>query len=241
VWSSGLGLDIVTLKSELMNVFGQQANSLYIGLSLFTQLVGGSAVNDQVDSLYQTIILVICSLAIIWAVRRVQEKPKTPPNLRQAFYSSTYPLIPFLGVLFVMFVQLLPISLASALYLQVIVNGLAVTMREQIVWTLLIAVLSFISYYLISSSVFALYIVSLPNMAPIKSLKAASQLVKRRRLQVAVKFLWLGVILFVVFAGVTVPLILVAPKFAQIVFLVMGLGVLPLAHSYIYNLYRSLL
>ena len=88
-----------------------------------------------------------------------------------------YPLIPFILVLLVCCLQLLPLIIGSSLYSLVVSNGIAVQPIEKFVWALLFASLALLSLYMITSSLFALYISTLPDMTPMKALRSARELV----------------------------------------------------------------
>src|SRR5690606_28518012 len=118
----------------------------------------------------QMLLLLIASLAIIWALRKTHGDVKV--RARDAFYQGMYPLIPFILVLLVIGLQLLPLLLGSSLYSLVTTNGIAVHAIEQTAWLLLFGGLSLLSLYMLSSSLFALYIVTLPNMTPMKALRS---------------------------------------------------------------------
>jgi len=137
--------------------------------------------------------------------------------------------------------QLVPLGVGSALYSTVINNGIAVTVVEKIIWGLLFFVLAVLSLYMLSSSLFALYIVTLPDMTPFKALRSARELVRYRRWTVLRKIIFLPLGLLLLAAIVVVPVIIFITPAAQWVFFVCTMAGLALVHSYMYNLYRELL
>ncbi len=94
---------------------------------------------------------------------------------------------------------------------------------------------------MISSSIFALYIVTLPDMTPLKALRSARELVKGRRWAVILRLLSLPVILLIVAAIIMVPIIIVLTPVAQWVFFLLTMFTLVAVHAYMYTLYRELL
>jgi len=94
---------------------------------------------------------------------------------------------------------------------------------------------------LISASIFALYIVALPEMTPIKALRSASALVKNRRWSVMRKLLWIPLVFSVLAAVIMLPIIVVAAPLAPWVYFVLSILALLALHSYLYTLYRELL
>lgn len=238
----GLGnaVNINELKLNLDQAFGGNLNALTSSLAIFGLLLASSGnAPSEAASIYQGNLLLIMSLALIWALR--EARAKSVVRIRDAFYLSTYPLIPFLLVLMVIGLQLLPFMLGGAMYGAVVNGGIAYTGVEKAFWLLLFGLLAVLSLYMITSSVFALYIVTLPDMTPLKALRSARELVLHRRLLIVRKLLGLPLILLLLSAVVVVPFIIWLPILAQWVLLTMGLVNLLITHSYLYTLYRELL
>jgi hypothetical protein len=94
---------------------------------------------------------------------------------------------------------------------------------------------------MLSSSLFALYIVTLPDMTPLTALRSARQLVRYRRWTVLRKIFWLPVALLILAAVIMVPIIIWLTAIAQWVFFLLTMFSLVATHAYMYNLYRELL
>lgn len=105
----------------------------------------------------------------------------------------------------------------------------------------LAVLLGLLSLYMISSSIFALFIASLPNMTPVRALRSARQLVLHRRWEVLRKLIALPIVLLIILGLVVIPIIAVVPILAEAVFFVASVIILPFALAYIYELYRSML
>ncbi len=118
------GLHVQEFKNSLGEVFHGRLGSLAVGVTVFGSLLGttSSAPNDQAGS-YQSILLVIVSLAVIWALRQRLAGEKI--TARDAFYKGMRPLIPYLIVMFIIVLQLMPLFLAVFLYQPVFSGGLA--------------------------------------------------------------------------------------------------------------------
>jgi hypothetical protein len=238
----GLGgsLNLAELKTTLRAGFGGQFASLTTGLALFSYLIGSAGSSTSAaGGVYQTLLVIIMSLAIIWALRQVMAEAKV--RIRDAFYKGMYPLIPFTLVLLVIGLQLLPLLVGSWLYSTVVTNGIAVNTPEKLMWALLFFLLALLSLYMLCSSLFALYIVTLPDMTPLKALRSARQLVLHRRWTVLRKILFLPVAILVLAAVIMVPLIIFLTPLAEWVFFLLTMFVLVVIHGYMYTLYRELL
>lgn len=234
------GTDVSSLKHSLSQAFTGQLGSLVSALGVFVALVGSSGNgSSQTAGAYQLSLGIITSLAVIWALRQVLAGATV--RIRDTYYRGMYPLVPFILVLLVIGLQLLPLLIGSTLYNLVISNGIAVNLIEKLAWLLLFVLLAAWSLYMISSSLFALYIVTLPDMTPRKALRSARELVRTRRWTVLRKILCLPIILLIVAAGIMVPIIIVLTPLAQWIFFLLTMFALVAIHAYMYTLYRELL
>jgi hypothetical protein len=232
--------DIGSLKSQLSQVFTGHFGSLISGLSIFAVLVSSAGNgSSQTAGAYQLFLGLITSLAVIWALR--QALSGTNVRIRDAYYRGMYPLIPFMLVLLVVILQLLPLVIGGGIYGIVLSSGIAVYTSEKLIFLLLFILLGLLSFYLITSSLFALYIVTLPDMTPIKALRTARQLVRHRRWTVLRKIICLPIILLIVAAIIMVPIIVVATALAQWIFFILTMFAVAAVHTYMYTLYRELL
>jgi hypothetical protein len=228
-------VDVTKLQTLLSS--GRFAGSL----GAFTLLVGSAtSSNSQVAGVYRSFLVIVASLAIIWALRQVMAgAPKI--RIRDAYYQGMYPLVPLLLVTLTIGLQLLPLVLGAGLYSLVVSNGIAASMVEYILWGLLALVSAAVSFYMVISSVFALYIVALPDMTPMRALRSARSLVRYRRWIVLRTLLFLPLILCIIALLLVLPVILTATVAAPFVLFFIGMLFLPIVHAYLYSLYRELL
>jgi len=232
--------EIDALKNSLSNVAHGNFGSIFSGLSIFIVLLGSAGNGtSQTAGAYQLFLAIITSLAVIWALRQLINNKKI--RIRDTFYLGMAPLIPFILVLIVIALELLPLLIGSLLYSIVLSNSIVIGWIEQVIALIVFLLLASLTIYWILGSMFALYIVTLPNMSPIKALKSANKLVKKRRLLILRKLLFLPFILIVAAAIIMLPIVIIISGVAQWVFFILTMFVLIIIHSYIYNLYRELL
>lgn len=239
----GLGVgssNVPQLKQTLQGLFRGTGGQLTTGFTLFGLLLGqsGSASSD-VAGAYQSILLIVVSLVLIWALRQTMAGSKV--GIKESFYKGLYPLVPFLLVLIVIGLQFIPLFLGSFLYSTVFGLGLAVTPPEKVIWILIFVLLALLTLYMITSSIFALYIVTLPDVKPMQALRSARELIRHRRWTIARKVLFLPVSLLVLAAVIMVPVIIFITPASEWVFFLLSMFVLAIIHSYMYHLYRELL
>jgi len=214
-------------------------SSLAASTSVFVALLGSSGSVASGAALYQFFFALLFTLAIIWVLRQLYAGHAV--RIRDGFYKGMTPLVQYVLVLLVVVLQLVPFIIGSIIYGSVTSNGIASTPLEQLLWLLAFLALTVASVYMVASSLFALYIVTLPDTTPLQALRAARQLVRGRRWTVVRKLVFLPVMLFVFLGVVMVPLLLFAAALAPWVFFALSGLLLPVVHSYMYAFYRELL
>ena len=233
-------VDIEGVKESLSSIVGDGSSGLATGFTAFGLLLDASTKGSgEVAQVYQTFLLIIASLALIWLYRQQQAGNKV--TMKMAFYRGMYPLVPFTLVLLVISLQMIPALIGNFLYTTVISNDLVVGGLEQTAWLLFFASTVILSLYMISSSSMALYIVTLPEMTPMIALRQARELVRYRRFSVILRCIAIILIIFALLFLIVLPVIFIAPTMAEWMFFVLTVLGIPLVHGYMFSLYRELL
>jgi hypothetical protein len=232
----------LSVVKESLNNFGAGGVRTHLanGVSLYAYLLGSSGTSvAPTAGAYQFILSIIFSLATIWGLRQIYAKRVI--RIRETFYYGMYPFITFFLVLLMVVVHLLPFALGSILYGIISANGIATTPVEAMSFLFVFLILAMISIYLLASSIFALYIVTLPEVTPMAALRSARDLVTHRRWTIMRKVIFLPLALLVLGGIVLLPVVLWATVLAPWIFTAVAAVLLVLTHSYMYALYRSLL
>lgn len=228
------------LKAQLGQALPGPAGSAAVGFLVYVNLIGSSSGSTSNSSAaYQLFLTLIGSLAIIWALR--QSIAGATVRIRDAFYQGMYPLVPFLLTILLIGVQLIPLVVGAVLFATVISKGIAVLLLEKVLWGLLFVALAVVSLYMLSSTLIALYIVTLPAMTPLKAVRSARELVRGRRWTIMRKVLFLPCLFLLVSLIIMLPVIAWAAPVATYVFFLLSSLALPALHFYMYGLYRELL
>ncbi|HSW98487.1 MAG TPA: hypothetical protein VLF71_01480 [Candidatus Saccharimonadales bacterium] len=232
--------NITTLQKAASQVPGGFFGRLGDGVSLVATLIGsgGNSVAPT-SGPYQLMMAVVASLALIWFLREAFAGHQF--SFRDGFYKGMAPLMTFLLTGLVVLAHLLPLAAGAAIYSIVVANAIASGPFLQLVFMTLFLVLAAISLYLVSSSLFAMYIVTLPGMTPWAATRTARDLVAHRRFTIIRKLLFLPFLLLLVCIVVLLPFVLWIPVAAAWVFTVLAALLLVFAHSYLYTLYRALI
>jgi len=226
-----------SIKSDLNAAGG---HGLWHAAGGFSSLVGSAgSSNNPTASVLQSMLFVIESLVIIWALRHLLSGQ--PISVKLAYYRSMAPLIPFLLVLAVIIIQLSPLSLGGVILAAVSTSVLTSTAAATTITTILFLLLAAWSIYMVSASIFAAYIVTLPDMSPRPALRSAKDLVRYRRWTVIRKVFFLPVLIMAAMGIIIVPLILYAQAIVPAVFFILSMLTILFVHTYLYSLYRELI
>lgn len=236
------------VRDALLTAADGVSGALVTSLTLTTYVASttGQAGTDQ-GSVYQFILIIIASLAVIWALRRVENLRSSKLHasekvrIRDAYYKGMTPLVPFMLILVVILLEFIPLLVGSWLYSVVIQGGIAVTLIEQLLWGLFLSVFAVLTIYLVLSSLFALIIVTLPDMTPMQALRSSRGLVLHRRWELIRKFLFLAVVTTFALLAVMMPIAFWLPAIAPWVLYALFTALLAVTLGYLYVIYRELL
>lgn len=232
-------LDIAEVKDGLAELFAGDWSELIGGVSIFAYLIGTATVSvSQAAGVYQFLLLLISSLATIWILRQTFTDKKF--RFRDAYYKGMHPLIPFLLVLTAVTLQTIPVLLGTYLY-SFAGRGGQLMPIELAVWSFSLLSLATLTLYMLSSSLFALYIACLPDVTPMQALRSARSLVRFRRWTVMRRLLFLPFFILLSGAAIMMPIIIFVTPAAVWVFFVLTMVTIPVAHAYMYSLYRELI
>lgn len=240
VYGAAGTLGLTELRDTLLQSFNGDGGKIATSLNLFGYLIGtGTAAPDDISAMYQTIILIIFSMILIWTIRKRMANIEV--TLRDCLYRSTTQLIPFLIVLTVIALQFVPLIIGTFLFNTIRISQFELSAFEVFGAGFILFGFSLISFYMLSSSVFALYIVTLPGTLPMQALRTARKLVRHRRWIIARRVLMLPIILVTAAAVLFLPLLLWITGIAEGVYFAAMVFTTYVTHYYFYNLYRSLL
>lgn len=233
-------VDVSELKQSLSDLFGVDYTPLITGFTIFGLLTESTLqAPSETAQIYQSFLLVFASLSIIWLYRQQQAGNKV--SMKMAFYRGMYPFVPFVLVLTVIGLQMLPGIIGNFVYLAVVEGGFAVNAAEQFVWLLLYISMLLLSLYMVSGSFIALYVVTLPDMTPMSALAETRALVRFRRSALLGRALALFLVIVMFFVVLILPIIFFAPALADWIFFISTVLAIPFVHGYVFSLYRELL
>jgi hypothetical protein len=220
------------------------------GLLYATALTGGLSQSlTDVQQVYAGVITLLTWLTSVWLLRNIMAGHKV--KVRDGLYSAGAPILPTFMVTLLIIVQLLPLALALIGYSAASSTGLLAGGVEAMLFWIAAGLLAMLSLYWITSTVFALVIVTLPGMYPYQAIKTAGDLMVGRRLRILLRLLWAAFTVSIAWAVVMVPTILFDTWLKNIWSAVSWLPIVPVTllglsaltviwvSSYVYLLYRK--
>ena len=242
VYGFGQQLDLPKLKTDIAASSGAGlAGHLNSGLRLLAELFeGGTQVVSQQSGLYSFSLLLIMSLATIWLIRALRDKPKQLKT-RDAYYFGPSQLVPFILSLLVIAIQLLPMFIANQVAGSLQANDVLLTGAEQALVVTVVLLFNVLSLYLLVGSIFSLIIVSLPGARPWQAVQSSFNITRYRRHLVVLHLLALLVIGLIVTIIFMLPFLILATAIAEYAFYLLYVFLFMFAHVYLYGLYRELI
>lgn len=231
--------------------FGDVIPTLAIFWEVFTGQIAGAASGSAGSSqqIIGGLLGLFTWLSTIWLLRGVMAGKK--PKMRDGVYSSGGPVVALFVLVVIILIQLLPAALAIILYGAADTSGLLSQTAVLMLFGGGAVLLITLSLYWATSTFFAMIIVALPGMYPMRALKLAGDLVVGRRIRVLLRLLWLIVLLVVVWAAVLIPIILIDSALKSSIPALSWLPLVPISAlflmtfsiiisaSYIYIFYRK--
>lgn len=221
--------------------------TVQFGILLTAAATGGlNTTLSETQRVYFFFFYLLIWLATIWLLRH--RMADAAVKVRDGFYNAGAPIITSLAVFFVAMVQLLPMTLGIIVYSAASSSGILNSGLETGVVGLGAFLLTVLSLYWVSSTFFALIVVTNPGTYPIMAIRAANRIVAGQRFKLVLRLVWLAFLLALLWAIVLVPAVMLDSWLAQswlpvVVFsiqLLMAFSVI-FASCYIYLLYRKMI
>ncbi|MEI6054191.1 MAG: hypothetical protein WCQ49_02355 [Candidatus Saccharibacteria bacterium] len=247
IYSSLVDTIKTTSTDTITGFWGEIGKAGLLFVSTATGGLNGSL--SDVEQVFSIIIILMVWMSSIWLLRNILAGHKV--KLRDGLYNSSAPIISTFVVVLLLMIQLLPLAVAIIGYSAASSTGLLKSGVESMLFWFAAGSLSLISLYFITSTIFALIIVTLPGIYPFKAIEIAGDLVIGRRLRILLRLLWLAATVVIFWAITVIPLILFDGWIKVIFAAINWLPIIPVyilllspltiiwVSSYIYLLYRK--
>ena len=240
-----------TLQETGNEVFAGNLSELgKAGLVFFS--IAGSGLNTaptESQQIFTIILALLIWLTTVWLLRTLLAGNKA--KMRDGLYNAGTPIIGTFFVGIVLVLQLIPVGIAMIGYSAADSTGLLSSGVAAMLFWAAALLLAILSLYLVTSTFFALIIVTLPGMYPGRALRTAGDMVIGRRLRILLRVLWMFGCIAVAWAIILIPFILIDSGLKQLLPVIEGLPIIPIvllilgvlsfiwSASYVYLLYRK--
>lgn len=206
---------------------------------------------SESQQIFSVLIFIIIWLVVVWILRNQIANNKF--RLRDALYNSCGPLVSTVVVVLIAFMQLMPVALAVIGFNAATSTGFLDTPFYAIIFWIVAGSLGLLSLYLITSTVIALIVSTIPGMYPFQAIRTAGDLVISRRLMVLKRLVWSLLVLVVFWIIIMIPIILLNEWLKVAFDILEGLPIVPFFllvtscasviffASYVYLFYRKLI
>jgi len=236
-----------TGSEVLVGVWGKIGGA---GLLMVSAMTGGmSSGLSDVQQIYAGLITLLTWLTSVWLLRNILAGHKV--KLRDGIYGAGSPIVSTFLVALILLVQLLPLALAIIGFGAASISGLLSNGVEAMLFWIAAGLLASLSIYLVTGTLFALVIITLPGMYPMQAIKASGDLVIGRRIRILLRLVWMALIELIAWALIMIPLILLdnwlsavwpvigSVPVTPVVLLLLSALTIVWTSSYIYLLYRK--
>lgn len=210
---------------------------------------GLNASLTEAQQIYAVILVLLIWLTTVWLLRNRLAGHKV--SLRDGLYNAGTPIVSTALVFGLIIIQLIPVGLAALGYSLANNAGLLAGGFGAMFFWIAACLLGVLSLFWITSTLFAMIIVTIPGMYPLKAVKNAGDLVLGRRIKILLRWLWMVLSILVIWTVILIPTILVetwlrsiwpaisAVPLVPVVILIISTYTAIWTASYIYLLYRK--
>lgn len=216
-------------------------------LSIVT--AGTSTEISESQMIFSVLVILMVWLVSVWLLRNLMAGHKV--KLRDGIYNSGAPIFSTLLITLLIAIQLLPVGLAVIGYNAALTSGVLDGGATAMLFWIAASLLGVLSLYWITSSLFAMIIVTIPGMYPYQAVKTAGDLVLGRRVKILLRWLWMALVIAVTWVLVLLPFIFLDMGLKNLWPAIEWLPILPIVililsafsivwiSTYVYLLYRK--
>lgn len=169
----------------------------------------GALNNNLSDAqyIYVSILFVLGMLTIVWLLRHQLAGKKL--TLRDGLYSAAAPIMAEYVLLIIGIIQLIPAALVLLFYVSATTGGLLNGGIETAMFSLAIFLVIVLTLYFMMTTLFAMFIATIPGTHPLRAYRAARKIVAGQRLRLLLRLVWMLVIVLAACFIVLVPIVII--------------------------------
>lgn len=240
-----------TLKSTSGDFFSGNWGAIGEAGILFLSFASSGLSSDATESqqIFSVLVFLLVWLTTVWLLRNLLAGHKV--KLRDGLYNAGAPLFATAVVALIIAVQLIPIALALVGYNAATASGLLNGGASAMLFWLGASLLGILSIFWITSSIFALIIITLPGTYPLRALRTSGEMVLGRRVKILTRWAWMALVIMVTWAVVIIPIVLLDMGLKSLIPAIQAAPIVPVAivimaalstvwvAAYVYLLYRK--
>lgn len=240
-----------TLKETSGDFFSGNWGALGQAGLLLVTIASSGVSSDATESqqIFYILIFLLTWLSTVWLLRNIMGGQKV--RLRDGLYNSGAPLFATIIIAVIIAIQLLPVAAALIGYNAASTSGLLDGGAASMLFWLGAGLLGLLSLFWITSSIFAMIIVTIPGMYPYRAIRIAGDMVLGRRVKILLRWLWMSLVIVVAWVVVMIPIILLDMGLKSLWPAIEWLPIIPIAAlfmaafttvwaaAYVYILYRK--
>ncbi len=244
-----------TLTSTLKDTGGELFSGNWgaigqAGILLATVASSGiSSEATESQQIFYVLTFLLTWLSTVWLLRNILGGHAV--RTRDGLYNSGAPLFATIIIAVIIAIQLIPVAIALIGFNAASTSGLLEGGAASMLFWLGAGLLGLLSLFWITSSLFAMIIVTLPGMYPYRAIRIAGDMVLGRRIKILLRWLWMALVVVVSWALVMIPVILLDMGLKSLWPAIEWLPIVPVAAlfmaafatvwvaAYVYMLYRK--
>lgn len=198
-----------TLKETGGELFSGNWGAIGQASLLFVSVASSGVTSESTEAqqIFSVLVFLMAWLTTVWLLRNLLAGHKV--KLRDGLYNSGAPLFAMVIITIFIAIQLIPVALALIGYSAAASTGLiAAGGAGAMLFWLAAGLLTILSLFWVTSSLFAMIIVTIPGMYPYRAIKTAGDLMLGRRIKMLLRWLWMVLVVAVVWLAVVIPVIL---------------------------------
>ena len=158
------------------------------------------------------VVIAVLLFTIIWLVTIYLARHLLAGHqeikMRDGFYSALSPLVSTLVVGLIIFLEAVPIMLTIIVFQVALTTEFLSTPFYALLFFMFAALMITLSFYLLSSSFFAIIVVSAPGLYPLTAVRMAKNLIMGRRLRFLIRVFFLVIIVALLYLLLLMPAII---------------------------------
>jgi hypothetical protein len=200
----------------------------------------------DVQYLYISALYILVLLTVVWLLRHQLAGNKV--KVRDGLYNAASPIASEYALIIIGITQLIPAALGTLVYVSAMTSGLLDGGIESAMFSIALVLIIVLTLYFMTTTLFAMFIATIPGTYPMKAYHAARKIVAGQRLRLLIRLLWMAVIIFISWFIVLVPVVIIANSLGEgssmmtpIAIQIMTIASFVYGTAYGYLLYRRMI